>query len=146
MIDNATLHNIAAGCYLPTMVKPLELVQEVLRLRKELEAAANLLAVIHRDGGHHTAAVGWAQSLTDAESAIHDSRLKHDTLVTEVETLRAAGHALLAERTALKAIGTRIEACVEGPDLDALIAEGVEATARYDAAVARMDELARGVQ
>jgi hypothetical protein len=33
-----------------------------------------LLAVIHRDGGHHTAEVGIEQSCKDAERIIHEMR------------------------------------------------------------------------
>lgn len=41
-------------------------------LRAELAAAKNLLARIHRDGGHHTEAVGFAQSVTDAEAKVSE--------------------------------------------------------------------------
>ena len=32
--------------------------------------AMNLLAVIHRDGGHHTTKVGFKKSCTDAEDVV----------------------------------------------------------------------------
>jgi len=44
--------------------------------------AANVLARIHRDGGHHTAEVGWKQSCLDAEQ-------EWIALRAEVERLRA---------------------------------------------------------
>ncbi len=37
----------------------------------ERQAALNLLAVMHRDGGHHTARVGFVQSCLDAETRRH---------------------------------------------------------------------------
>lgn len=36
----------------------------------ELAAAKNLLARIHRDGGHHTEAVGFARSVADADGKV----------------------------------------------------------------------------
>ena len=41
-------------------------------LRAELAAAKNLLARIHRDGGHHTEAVGFAQSVADADAKVSE--------------------------------------------------------------------------
>lgn len=40
------------------------------QLRDELAAAKNLLARIHRDGGHHTEAVGFIRSAQDAEKKV----------------------------------------------------------------------------
>ena len=40
------------------------------QLRAELTAANNLLARIHRDGGHHTEAVGFIRSAQDAEKKV----------------------------------------------------------------------------
>lgn len=48
----------------------LELRQERDQLRAELAAAKNLLARIHRDGGHHTEAVGFIRSAQDAEKKV----------------------------------------------------------------------------
>ena len=39
-------------------------------LEAQLAAAKNLLAVIHRDGGHHTDAVGLVQSCQDAQAKV----------------------------------------------------------------------------
>jgi hypothetical protein len=41
----------------------------------------NLLALIHRDGGHHTMQVDVAQSLTDAEQVLYKWRGAYDVLV-----------------------------------------------------------------
>ena len=41
----------------------------------------NLLALIHRDGGHHTIAVDVAQSLADAEQVLYKWRGAYDVLV-----------------------------------------------------------------
>ena len=49
--------------------------------KAKLTEAHNLLAVMHRDGGHHTADVGFEQSCKDAMQVRHD-------LVAEVERLR----------------------------------------------------------
>lgn len=69
---------------------PAEVVQmqidaanEIERLRgclKQTKASIlNLLAVIHRDGGHHTGAVGLKQSLADAERiAVWRKAEQHD--------------------------------------------------------------------
>jgi hypothetical protein len=38
--------------------------------RREREALMNLLARIHRDGGHHTSAVGVEQSALDADAKV----------------------------------------------------------------------------
>jgi len=47
------------------------------------DAALNLLAVMHGDGGHHTERVGFVQSCKDAEQIRHD-------LVTAVDDLKAS--------------------------------------------------------
>ena len=40
----------------------------------DCKAMANLLAIIHRDGGHYTSIVGLAQSCKDAEAFVLDLR------------------------------------------------------------------------
>lgn len=55
---------------------------ELKRLRKENTAALNLLAIIHRDGGHHTEAVGTIQSITDASAQVGEWLQKNDELAT----------------------------------------------------------------
>jgi hypothetical protein len=57
-------------------------------LQAKVSVACDLLAVMHRDGGHHTAKVGFAQSCDDAREVRH-------ALVDEVERLRAALDALV---------------------------------------------------
>ena len=47
-------------------------------LTRERDAAANLLAVIHRDGGHHTVSVGFARSCVDAEVVVLQDRMARD--------------------------------------------------------------------
>ena len=39
-------------------------------------AALDLLAVIHRDGGHHTNEVGFVQSCKDAEDVFYEMLMK----------------------------------------------------------------------
>jgi len=41
----------------------------------------NLLALIHRDGGHHTMQAGIEQSVTDAEQVLCKWRGAYDVLV-----------------------------------------------------------------
>jgi DNA repair exonuclease SbcCD ATPase subunit len=52
-------------------------------------AAMNLLAVLHRDGGHHTEAVGFVQSCLDAEQAYYALR-------AEIERLKQSGREYIA--------------------------------------------------
>lgn len=40
------------------------------RVRELERAHGNLLAVIHRDGGHHVDRVGWKQAAKDAERVV----------------------------------------------------------------------------
>ena len=49
-----------------------EFVAERNALRAELAAAKSLLARIHRDGGNHTEAVGFAQSVADADAKVSE--------------------------------------------------------------------------
>lgn len=50
----------------------------VTRISKEEDWLRTLLAVIHRDGGHHTHAVGLEQSVKDARGEV--IKLRHDLL------------------------------------------------------------------
>ena len=50
-------------------------------LRQANMRLLNLLALIHRDGGHHTIAVDVAQSLADAEQVLYKWRGAYDVLV-----------------------------------------------------------------
>lgn len=61
--------------------------EELDRLRKERNSALDLLAVIHRDGGHYTEAVGFIKSCADAI----ETRTK---LVLELDRLRAENERL----------------------------------------------------
>ena len=79
-------------------------------IRAELAAAKNLLARIHRDGGHHTEAVGFSQSVADA-----DAKVSEWLLVAEERTALAA-HVERLEK-ALK----RIMGPLSAPDADGLI-------------------------
>jgi len=47
-------------------------------LEKENRILRELLAVIHRDGGHHTDEVGVAQSVADAISLIYDCMARRE--------------------------------------------------------------------
>lgn len=52
--------------------------------KDEKQAAENLLAVLHRDGGHHTGKVGFIQSCRDGELVRHD-------LMRQIEQAREEG-------------------------------------------------------
>ena len=51
-----------------------DMVEEIEITKEEYSELLNLLALIHRDGGHHTAKVGLLQSILDAKDfkEIHD--------------------------------------------------------------------------
>ena len=51
------------------------------RMLSELEDARNLLSIIHRDGGHHTAQVGFKQSCLDARQIYYDMNAKLEALL-----------------------------------------------------------------
>jgi len=53
---------------------------------QEQTAARNLLAVLHRDGGQHTEAVGFVQSCLDAEQAYYALRAEIERLTSETAT------------------------------------------------------------
>jgi hypothetical protein len=62
----------------------------IARLREALDkwedSALNLLAVVHRDGGQHTATVGFAASCTEAEAVVVALRAKLDAIREEAQT------------------------------------------------------------
>ena len=58
------------------------LLHEIESLRNQL---GNLLALIHRDGGHHQANVGTEQALIDAQKVLLDWRQSHDELAAMKE-------------------------------------------------------------
>ena len=63
------------------------------QLRAELAAAKSLLARIHRDGGHHTEAVGFARSVADAGDKVSEWLLvseERTALAAHVERLEKA--------------------------------------------------------
>ncbi len=69
------------------------------QLRAELAAAKNLLARIHRDGGHHTEAVGFAQSVADAGDKVSEWLLaaeERTALAAHIERLREKGFKMRA--------------------------------------------------
>lgn len=57
------------------------------RLRAERSAALDLLAVIHRDGGHHTEGVGFIKSCSDAIAVRNALVVDNDRLRAENERL-----------------------------------------------------------
>ena len=92
------------------------LLAEIDILTRERDEAANLLAVIHGDGGHHTASVGFARSCVDAEAVVlqdrtarnearslcdetinllHDADREADTLRTQLAAARVVTDAMI---------------------------------------------------
>ena len=63
----------------PAQPLPRELPQSVL----------NLLAVIHKDGGHHTAEVGFSQSAKDAQDKYYTALKRIAELEAKIKDLRA---------------------------------------------------------
>lgn len=94
-------------------------VTEAERQRDELSRQLyDLLAVIHRDGGHHREAVGTAQACLDAHKAWHLRTLRIDQLAEALRICRgfvdAYGQPETKER--LDAILARIDAEKEPTD------------------------------
>jgi hypothetical protein len=63
--------------------------REALRAERDAlrKGLLDLLAVVHRDGGHHTEAVGTRQSVVDAELAVHALR-KDAARLNYLDTVR----------------------------------------------------------
>lgn len=76
-----------------------KVVRERRALRVECEALRkyllDLLAVVHRDGGHHTEAVGTRQSVVDAELAFYAQRQRAEAAEAEREALRKVDDAMV---------------------------------------------------
>src|SRR5690606_22099037 len=92
------------------------------RMRELIEASAavdqlrNLLAVAHRDGGHHTEAVGLARSAADAERAVAD-------MLGEIDVMRPLTATLIAMvRRARERMDPKLAAGL-GQDLDRVLAD-----------------------
>lgn len=85
--------------------------EEVLRLRAEREAlylaVGNLLAVIHRDGGHHMAEHGVEASCAAAERVVCDERARLDAVEHAAREHRDATEVMIGAWTVRD--GTRAE-------------------------------------
>lgn len=116
--------------------------QERDQLRAELAAAKDLLARIHRDGGHHTEAVGVSQSVSDADNKVSEWLLaaeERDRLAADNERLRKALERSIA---ALVFADTPESKAFHFGDLVAQLRETIAATpaqslAAHDAALMR---------
>lgn len=62
-------HRLGIACTRHDLVHSLACGHCFHEMTAEMDAALNLLAVIHRDGGHHTGDVGFTQSCDDARAA-----------------------------------------------------------------------------
>lgn len=63
-------------------------------LEAQLAEAGNLLAVIHRDGGHHTGAVGFVRSCQDAQATVLERVQEIDRVTGELAEARKDGDRL----------------------------------------------------
>ena len=69
--------------------------QELSDLRKENESASNLLAIIHRDGGHYQTKHGTVKSIKDAIKIWHDLRNQLEQANEDAERLNEhLGHGM----------------------------------------------------
>jgi hypothetical protein len=86
---------------------------EVEALRKYL---LDLLAVVHRDGGHHTEAVGTRQSVVDAELAFYALRRRAEAAeakLRDVAYWHEAWKEAEAEREALRKDAARLREAID---------------------------------
>jgi hypothetical protein len=71
------------------------LAKEVASLKLDLAHAAELLALIHRDGGHHIDKVGWKQAVADAitivTDGLHKQRLEQEASTRPVHHTNPGG-------------------------------------------------------
>jgi len=49
---------------------------EIAALKQQVQAAGNLLAIIHRDGGHYEAKHGWEKACKDGEIIVGNLRVE----------------------------------------------------------------------
>ena len=77
-----------------------------------IDAAKNLLAVIHRDGGHHTDKVGFIQSCKDAEQVRHELFSALEGKDAEIERLKARNKFLeKGIRQLVRVVDMRYDGC-----------------------------------
>lgn len=60
----------------------------ILEDGREIASVANLLAVIHGDGGHYALAHGWGRAILDAEAVVVALRSERDKLKEAFENTR----------------------------------------------------------
>jgi hypothetical protein len=68
----------------PAPQEPVSEESEVTLLHAKVNAAKNLLAVMHRDGGHHTEKVGFLQSCKDAITVFHYEPQRRDHFLSDI--------------------------------------------------------------
>ena len=62
--------------------------EKVKELTDQVLAASNLLAVMHRDGGHHQLAVGFDQAIQDAMAVYYGLTAQRDAAIGILEHIR----------------------------------------------------------
>jgi hypothetical protein len=77
-------------------------------LRAKLTKLDDLLAVIHRDGGHYQAEHGTAKAIEDAIAAVHALRAANGDLRDELEAFQASNDIRGAEVDRLRAENARL--------------------------------------
>ncbi len=105
--DRCTGDSRAVNAFCDLVRAAPALLQEVLRLRDERLAIGNLLAVIHRDGGHHMAEHGIEASCAAAERVVCDERARLDAVEHAARAYRDATEVLIGAWTVRD--GTRAE-------------------------------------
>lgn len=97
------------GNWQPLYTRPQpDLTAEVERLREDSKLLGNLLAVMHRDGGHHAFAVGNDQAMQDAMQVYY----QHVQRIAELEE---------AARQALDALQYKLHVVDAIAKLDAVL-------------------------
>lgn len=114
---------------LPGVTESITLAAEVLRLRAERIATGNLLAVIHRDGGHHMAEHGVQASCAAAERVVCDERARLDAVEHAARAYRDATDVLIGAWAVRD--GTRTEHWIKA-ELSRVEAAEAQAKARTE--------------
>jgi hypothetical protein len=105
--DRCQGDSVAVNAFCDLVRAAPALLHEVLRLRDEGLAIGNLLAVIHRDGGHHMAEHGIEASCAAAERVVCDERARLDAVEHAAREHRDATEVLIGAWT--ERDGTRAE-------------------------------------
>lgn len=82
------------------------------------QAHGNLLAVIHRDGGHYVDRVGWAQAAKDAQRIVIELRATLDVMASDRHSVERELAEMTAERDRLRDDLTQTQHALDGERAD----------------------------